>query len=60
MYQRWRMLYAGFKYWQDLTILYEDSDELAPCDLQLISKDGIYIMDLPRTIEHVTLASANR
>ena len=54
------MLYAGFKYWQDLTILYEDSDELAPCFLQLISKDGIYIMDLPRTIDHVTLASANR
>jgi len=49
VWQRWRMLYAG---WQDLALNFKDvwKSNLAGCEFQLLAKDGIYLEDFPRDI----------
>ncbi len=61
VYQRWRVLHTGYKNWVDIQIL--DASTKMPtedCELSLIAKDGIYLKTIPRTVDHIYLASGNR
>lgn len=60
-YQRWRLVNTGYKALVDLVVL--DPATLLPtnsCDLQLLAKDGVYLMEIPRKVDHIFLVSGNR
>ncbi|KAI7838549.1 hypothetical protein COHA_007692 [Chlorella ohadii] len=60
-YQRWRVVNTGYKGLVDLVVL--DPATLLPtnsCDLQLLAKDGVYLMEIPRQVDHIFLVSGNR
>jgi FtsP/CotA-like multicopper oxidase with cupredoxin domain len=60
-WQRWRILYAGIKGFFVLRIVDENTGQPAPqCELQLYAKDGVYLMNLPRPVTAMLLASASR
>lgn len=60
-YQRWRLVNTGYKALVDLVVL--DPATLLPtnsCDLQPLAKDGVYLMEIPRQVDHIFLVSGNR
>ena len=61
VYQRWRVLHTGYKNWADIQIL-DPSTKTATndCELLLLAKDGIYLKNIPRVVDHIFLASGNR
>ena len=32
----------------------------APCEFQLVAKDGVYMVQIPRKVDHIVMAAANR
>lgn len=60
-WQRWRMLHSGFKRFMDLQIFDNDSGQVTnECDMMLLAKDGVYLMEIPRPITNVVLSSGSR
>lgn len=60
-YQRWRPIHTGYKRFFDLMII--DPNTNMPtdqCELLLLSKDGVYLLEMPRAVDHIFLTSANR
>ncbi len=45
--------------YMDLVITTQDQKP-APCKLHLLGKDGVYLMQIPRTVDDLVLATANR
>ena len=58
-WSRWRMAMAGYKRYMSLEILDEDGND-ADCDMQLLAKDGVYLMQVPRKINYVLLPAGGR
>ena len=44
--QRWRMAQVGFKYFVDMQVLDPATGAPAPCELWLVAKDGVYLMQV--------------
>ncbi|GAB4816399.1 hypothetical protein N2152v2_003445 [Parachlorella kessleri] len=60
-YQRWRLVNTGFRRFLDLQILdAETSKPAKECELLLIAKDGVYLMEIPREVDHIFLSNGNR
>ncbi|GAB4816408.1 hypothetical protein N2152v2_003454 [Parachlorella kessleri] len=60
-YQRWRLVNTGYRRFLDLQIL--DADTSQPtkqCELLLLAKDGVYLMEIPRQVDHIFLSNGNR
>jgi len=55
-WNRFRLLYAATR----LTLSLRPISDDAYCELQLLAKDGVYLHEMPRTIDTVYLASGNR
>lgn len=45
--------------YHDLVMVYANQT-VAPCKWHLLSKDGIYLMEIPRLVDDIILAVANR
>lgn len=61
VWQRWRFLHTAVKALVRLQILNSPTDLTpAPCRMALFSKDGVYMMELPRTIDAIFMGPANR
>ena len=61
VHQRWRMIHTGYKKFTDLQIVDAATMKATTsCELQLIAKDGLYLMQIPRKVDHVFLTSGNR
>lgn len=61
VHQRWRVAHTGYKRFVDLQIV--DAVTKKPttaCELQLLAKDGLYLMAIPRKVNHIFLTSGNR
>ena len=60
-WQRWRLTLAGYTGSALLSILDADTQEVTEdCELMLLSKDGVYPMEIPRTVSHGFLSSGAR
>ena len=60
-WMRWRMLNVAIKPIMNLAILKSTVDStVAPCQMQIIAKDGIYMMQIPRTVDTLYLGPGNR
>ena len=60
-WQRWRMLNAAIQPMLGLTIVTNlVTFDLAPCQIALIAKDGVYMPQIPRTVTAMYMGSANR
>ncbi len=60
-WQRWRLTLAGYTGSVLLSILDADTQEVTEdCELMLLSKDGVYPMEIPRTVSHGFLSSGAR
>lgn len=59
-WQRWRMLFSGAKGWSSFQVLTPDLQPAPECELQLLNKDGIYMMKVPRLVPALVLASGSR
>eukprot|EP00882_Tetradesmus_deserticola_P015029 GHRQ01016000.1.p1 GENE.GHRQ01016000.1~~GHRQ01016000.1.p1 ORF type:complete len:345 (+),score=71.99 GHRQ01016000.1:534-1568(+) len=60
-WQRWRFLYSGAKGFTAITIVDAATGQVSPdCEMQLISKDGVFLPLLPRKVQGLVLAAANR
>ena len=45
--------------YMDLNIIHEDG-LLAPCKFHLMTKDGVFLMQIPRLVDDLVMAAANR
>ena len=45
--------------YMDLNIIHNDG-LLAPCKFHLMTKDGVYLMEIPRLVDDLVMAAANR
>ncbi len=60
-YERWRLISTGYTSWTDLQLLDADTKQLTnDCELLLIAKDGLYLLEAPRVVDHIYLNPANR
>ncbi|KAI8476535.1 MAG: hypothetical protein J3K34DRAFT_516425 [Monoraphidium minutum] len=59
-WQRWRILYSGSKAFSAVAIRREDGSLATDCELQLVAKDGIYLLKLPRKVDAVLPVSGGR
>lgn len=60
-WQRWRLTLAGYTGSVLLSILDADTQEVTEdCELMLLSKDGVYPMEIPRTVGYGFLSSGAR
>lgn len=44
----------------ELFIINEDGSLAEECEMQLIAKDGLYMLNIPRKVQHVVLPAAGR
>ncbi len=60
-WQRWRLTLAGYTGSVLLSVLDADTQEVTEdCELMLLSKDGVYPMEIPRTVGYGFLTSGAR
>ena len=60
-WQRWRLTLAGYTGSVLLSVLDADTQEVTEdCELMLLSKDGVYPMQIPRTVGYGFLTSGAR
>ena len=56
-----RLAHTGYKRFMDLQIFDPDTGAVTPnCEMQLLAKDGIYLLQIPRAIDHIFLTAAGR
>lgn len=60
VFQRWRMAHVGFKYFLDMQILDSKGNPAKECETMLVAKDGVYMLQIPRKVDNIFLAAANR
>lgn len=61
MWQRWRLTLAGYTGSVLLSVVDADTQEVAEdCDLMLLTKDGVYPQEIPRSIGYGFLPSGAR
>ena len=60
VFHRWRMAHVGFKYFLDMQILNSAGKPAKECEIQLVAKDGVYMLSIPRKVDNIFLAPANR
>ncbi|KAF8065746.1 yipf1 [Scenedesmus sp. PABB004] len=61
VWQRWRMLFSGIKGFMVFSFYDAATNKTTnACELQLYAKDGVYLMSLPRRVDAMFFASANR
>ena len=51
---RWRMVGATTMKWMDLSL------NGTGCTMGIYSRDGIFLRDFPRIVDHIVISSANR
>ena len=44
----------------ELFIIHEDGSLAEQCEMQLIAKDGLYMLRIPRKVQHVVLPASGR
>lgn len=60
-WERWRLVFSGYQFFMVLTIQHADNlGKSANCEIQLIAKDGMYLMDIPRKVDNFYLTAASR
>ncbi|KAL4434367.1 hypothetical protein ABPG75_000808 [Micractinium tetrahymenae] len=64
-WQRWQLLYAAYMRYLDLTLGPPSASDSQPpaaakCELALLGKDGVWLMQMPRSVPHILLATAGR
>ena len=59
-WQQWRMLHSGYKRFMDLQIFDNNGSITKECDIALIAKDGVYLMEIPRMVTNIFLTSGSR
>ena len=59
MWQRWRMLNAAPARFLDLTIT-QMNGVPAPCEIALLAKDGLYLLQMPRMVQNMMIVAAGR
>ncbi|MEN9380038.1 MAG: hypothetical protein RJB15_1731 [Pseudomonadota bacterium] len=60
-YERWRLVSTGYTMWTDLQLLDSTTRKLTnDCELLLVAKDGVYLLEAPRIVDHIYLNSASR
>ncbi len=60
-YERWRIVSTGYTMWTDLQLLDAATKQVTnDCELLLVAKDGVYLLEAPRVVDHIYLAPANR
>lgn len=60
-YERWRLVFTGYTLWSDLQILDAATKQVTnDCELLLVAKDGVYLLEAPRIVDHIYLNSASR
>lgn len=60
MWQRWRLVNAAPSRFLDLTITMIGDDAPTGCQIALLAKDGVFLLDMPRLVTHATLVGAAR
>lgn len=58
-WSRWRIAMTGYKRFTSLQILDED-DNVADCDIELIAKDALYLLQIPRKVNYILLPAGGR
>lgn len=60
-WQRWRLIHTGYKRYFALQIIdLATNSPTDACQLQLLAKDGIYVLQIPRPIDFVFLTAGSR
>ncbi|CAL8462689.1 g2222 [Coccomyxa elongata] len=59
-YMRWRIINASWKRYVELFIIHENETLAEQCEMQLIAKDGLYMLHIPRKVQHVVLPASGR
>lgn len=59
-YTRWRIINASWKRYVELFIIHENETLAEQCEMQLIAKDGLYMLRIPRKVQHVVLPASGR
>jgi hypothetical protein len=60
VWQRWRLVNAAPSRFLDLTITMIGDDAPTGCQIALLAKDGVFLLDMPRMVTHATLVGAAR
>ena len=60
MWQRWRLVNAAPSRFLDLTVTMIDDDTPTGCQIALLAKDGVFLLDMPRMVNHAMLVGAAR
>ncbi|KAK9821117.1 hypothetical protein WJX81_008681 [Elliptochloris bilobata] len=60
VWQRWRLVNAAPSRFLDLTITMIGDDAPTGCQIALLAKDGVFLLDMPRMVGHAMLAGASR
>lgn len=60
VWQRWRLVNAAPSRFLDLTITMIDDDTPTGCQIALLAKDGVFLLDMPRLVNHAMLVGAAR
>ncbi|KAI8476534.1 MAG: hypothetical protein J3K34DRAFT_463838 [Monoraphidium minutum] len=59
-WQRWRILYSGSKAFSAVAVRREHGSLATDCEMQLVAKDGVYLLKLPRKVAAVLPVSGGR
>ena len=51
-FQRWRLAWATSKRWASLALV-DKRGEPAPCEMLLVGKDAVYLMEVRFTVQHM-------
>ena len=60
VWQRWRLVNAAPSRFLDLTVTMIDDDTPTGCQIALLAKDGVFLLDMPRLVNHAMLVGAAR
>jgi FtsP/CotA-like multicopper oxidase with cupredoxin domain len=58
-YQAWKILNAGPKGWVNMVVVTRE-EKPAPCEILLYAKDGVFLQEVPRTVNLMILSPGNR
>ena len=59
-WKRWRIINASWKRYMELFIINKDATLAEECEMQLMAKDGLYMIYIPRMVQHVVLPASGR
>jgi len=59
-YKRWRIINGSWKRYVELFIIHKNESLAQQCEMQLVAKDGLYMLNIPRKVQHVVLPASGR